>query len=290
MAPHTSVTQIRLNNVIVYLTVAASALRELETAVGTPFLTTISNTTVSLLSGVQNAKSKRDECVQFLEHIHAILYGIIALHVNSDTGGVLAPATLDHIAKFTETLQKIRVFVESQQEGNRIKQFLRQSETSALLKDCNLGLQQALDVLKIQTGANILADLGDMQRNSEERHNKLLELIATLSDGSNSDRLSTINGSLIGSHNSSNSLSLLPGKPKIFHGREMELKQIIKALAGGSARIAILGAGGMGKTSLAKAALHHPDITAKYKEHFFVSTDSVTTGSDLLVLLVPISV
>ncbi|KAJ6541313.1 hypothetical protein B0H10DRAFT_1970774 [Mycena sp. CBHHK59/15] len=235
MAPHTSVTQIRLNNVIVYLTVAASALRELETAVGTPFLTTISNTTVSLLSGVQvsstalhevynrteyqqNAKSKRDECVQFLEHIHAILYGIIALHVNSDTGGVLAPATLDHIAKFTETLQKIRVFVESQQEGNRIKQFLRQSETSALLKDCNLGLQQALDVLKvwqyvchmeisfsmifqIQTGANILADLGDMQRNSEERHNKLLELIATLSDGSNSDRLSTINGSLIGSHN-----------------------------------------------------------------------------------------
>ncbi|KAJ7483584.1 hypothetical protein FB451DRAFT_1235039 [Mycena latifolia] len=182
-------------------------------------------------------------------------------------------------------MQKIRVFVESQQEGNKIKQFLRQSESSSLLKDCNLGLQQALDVFEIQSGANVLADITDMQRVSEARHNELLELITTLSDGSHSDRLSTINGSLFSSYESSHSLSLLPGKPKIFHGREMELEQIIQVLTEVSARLAILGAGGMGKTSLAKAALHHPDITAKYKEHFFVAADSVTTSSDLAGLV-----
>ncbi|KAJ7624484.1 hypothetical protein FB45DRAFT_836537 [Roridomyces roridus] len=40
------------------------------------------------------------------------------------------------------------------------------------------------------------------------------------------------------------------------------------------ARIAILGPGGMGKTSLAKAALHNPDILAKYQHRFFVSCES----------------
>ncbi|KAJ7483594.1 hypothetical protein FB451DRAFT_1439841 [Mycena latifolia] len=295
MAPHTSTTQIRLNHLIVYLAVAVSALSDLEAVVGTPFLKTISNTTASILNGVQGyiwteypqkARSKRNECVRFVEQIYEIIHMIIALHVNSDTGGVLAPSTLDHIGKFNETLQKIRVFVESQQEGNRLKQFLRQSETSSLLKDCSIGLQQTLDVFKIQTCSNLLGSIEDLQRNLDSRHEELLELIATLSEGSSSDRVSTINGSVIDFHDSSTSFSLLPGKPKIFHGRATELDLIIKALTiGGSARIAILGAGGMGKTSLAKAALHHMDITAKYREQFFIATDSVTICSDLAGLV-----
>ncbi|KAJ7512264.1 hypothetical protein B0H11DRAFT_1699047 [Mycena galericulata] len=50
-------------------------------------------------------------------------------------------------------------------------------------------------------------------------------------------------------------------------------------------RIAILGPGGMGKTSLAKAALHHPNITAKYADRFFVPCDSATTGVDIAALI-----
>ncbi|KAJ7117622.1 hypothetical protein C8R44DRAFT_575550, partial [Mycena epipterygia] len=50
-------------------------------------------------------------------------------------------------------------------------------------------------------------------------------------------------------------------------------------------RIAILGAGGMGKTSLAKAALHHPDIICKYQNQFFVAADSATTSIELAALI-----
>ncbi|KAJ7078799.1 hypothetical protein C8R44DRAFT_594720, partial [Mycena epipterygia] len=50
-------------------------------------------------------------------------------------------------------------------------------------------------------------------------------------------------------------------------------------------RIAILGAGGMGKTSLAKAALHHPDMVSKYQTRFFVAVDSATTSVDLAALI-----
>lgn len=84
---------------------------------------------------------------------------------------------------------------------------------------------------------------------------------------------------------SSESFSMLPSRPKIFHGRESELKEIVNALNARCPRIAVLGPGGIGKTSLARAALHHPNIIAKYEHQFFVACDSATTGFELAALI-----
>ncbi|KAJ7469484.1 hypothetical protein FB451DRAFT_1038716, partial [Mycena latifolia] len=77
----------------------------------------------------------------------------------------------------------------------------------------------------------------------------------------------------------------LPAKPKIFHGRESELHQILQSFRNKDApRVAILGTGGIGKTSLAKAALHHPgerDVLTK----LFVASDSATTSIELATLV-----
>ncbi|KAJ7464043.1 P-loop containing nucleoside triphosphate hydrolase protein, partial [Mycena latifolia] len=78
---------------------------------------------------------------------------------------------------------------------------------------------------------------------------------------------------------------MLPSKPKIFHGRDSELKDIVEILNQRSPRIAILGPGGIGKTSLARAALHHPDITTKYECQFFVACDSASSGIAIAALL-----
>lgn len=52
-----------------------------------------------------------------------------------------------------------------------------------------------------------------------------------------------------------------------------------------SARVAILGPGGIGKTTLATAALHHPDISAKYAHRHFVSCESAANHTDLVSLI-----
>jgi Cdc6-like AAA superfamily ATPase len=71
---------------------------------------------------------------------------------------------------------------------------------------------------------------------------------------------------------------MLPSQPKIFHGQDSELSHILQLFSQGTPKIAILGAGGMGKTSLARAVLHHTEITEKYnQQQFFIACDSAAT-------------
>ncbi|KAJ7702932.1 P-loop containing nucleoside triphosphate hydrolase protein, partial [Mycena metata] len=78
----------------------------------------------------------------------------------------------------------------------------------------------------------------------------------------------------------------LPAEPKIFHGREGELTDILKLFSESSPRIAILGAGGMGKTSLSRAVLHHSKITTKYHvNRFFIACDGSTNKIELVNII-----
>ncbi|KAJ7495286.1 hypothetical protein FB451DRAFT_1213756 [Mycena latifolia] len=284
MSRQASVADIRLDNTIACLFPAIALLNNLADAFGTPFVPAISNTTLSLITAVQNVKKNKDDCIQLLEHIYQLLCAIINLHIRSETKGNLPPGTLDHVGKFTETLHKIHTFVEAQQDGSKIRHFFRHTETKTLLGECQAGLQQAFEVFKTGTGITVLYNITQIQQEAEMMHKEVLELISTLSDGTTSDRSSSIYR-MDGCQNSSDSISMLPAKPKIFHGRETEINEIVEILQREMPRIAILGAGGMGKTSLAKAILYHPNIVAKYAQRFFVAAESVTTSNGLSVLI-----
>ncbi|KAJ7024854.1 P-loop containing nucleoside triphosphate hydrolase protein, partial [Mycena alexandri] len=78
----------------------------------------------------------------------------------------------------------------------------------------------------------------------------------------------------------------LPAEPKIFHGRDTEIADILKLFKEATPRIAILGAGGMGKTSLSRAVLHHPEIASRYHNNqFFIACDGLTNKLDLTGLI-----
>jgi hypothetical protein len=81
-----------------------------------------------------------------------------------------------------------------------------------------------------------------------------------------------------------------PNAPQIFFGRDAELTQIIHMVLAGivsrPARIAILGPGGYGKTTLASAVLTHDHV----REHFgnachFVPCESIFSSEALLIEL-----
>ncbi|KAJ7751681.1 P-loop containing nucleoside triphosphate hydrolase protein [Mycena metata] len=79
---------------------------------------------------------------------------------------------------------------------------------------------------------------------------------------------------------------MLPAEPQIFYGRESELTNILDHFSQGTPRIAILGAGGMGKTSLACAVLHHEEVTVKYQgNRIFVACDTASSKLELAGLI-----
>ncbi|KAJ7493856.1 hypothetical protein FB451DRAFT_1164723 [Mycena latifolia] len=266
MPPQPTVAQIRFSNTVQCLSSAGATLEVISTNLKAPFLEPISNTTRSLLAAVQVVKRNRDDCTQMLEQVHELIYGIIHLHITSATAGELSPNMLNHLEGFMETLRKIHTFVEAQQEKNRIKQFFRQVEMNILLRDCHLGLEKALEVFKFQ-GLRISSDMSEMQKYAQKTHNEVLELISASWDGWSDTE------SLISGHRSSFQSSEVSTIVQMF---SME----------GSPRIAILGAGGMGKTSLARAVLHHPEIAAKYNQHrVFIPCDAAASTVQLAAII-----
>ncbi|KAF8206106.1 hypothetical protein K438DRAFT_1756827 [Mycena galopus ATCC 62051] len=284
--PHEpTVNEIRLDNSRTCLTLALPLLNQLNDAFGPPFVQSISNTLQALVNSAQDVKRNKNKCAQLIDRIHQVLWSIIKLHVKSEAIGSLPLPMLDNIGKFVETLHKIYVYIETQQERNKIKQFFRSNELKRLLQECHAGLNWAMGVFEIHTEAETLNNINDFKKATNIMHKELNALIETLSDTSTISERSSIYQGVNESKNSSNSFSMLPPKPKIFHGREKELDNVLKLLSHQSPRLAILGGGGMGKTSLARAALHHPDICSKFEHRFFVSAESATTNIELAALI-----
>ncbi|KAJ7307712.1 hypothetical protein DFH08DRAFT_1051622 [Mycena albidolilacea] len=278
-------TKVRLNTLITCFTIMVETLEILANSLQADFLQAIANTTRSLLKNIETVKKNKRTCTELMEETHELLNAIIILHINSDTGGVLPPSTLNHIGKFTKTLHKIHTFVEAHQSSSKIKQFFRQGEMSTLLKDCKNGLTQGLGFFQLKN-MGVLSDISKNEMVVKQRHQEVLAMIDGLSDSTSSARASMMSRVYSQSQNSSQSISILPSHPKIFHGRESEMLTILKLLGGETPRIAILGTGGMGKTSLARAVVHHPEISVKYAQHrYFVACDSAANKIELAALI-----
>ncbi|KAK7039773.1 NB-ARC domain-containing protein [Favolaschia claudopus] len=262
----------QVNSTLKYASIAASTLSDISDSTSIPFLRTISAVSVSILAVVQTVKTNQDECLRMVARIEEVLSIMLRL---SAQGEELAPGTLHNVGS---TLQKIHAYVTAQQHAGIFKRFFRQNENTALLTECKAGLAHALDVFGIETRLLTTAEMAEMRERAEKRHGELVELFSA----KGSDTASLVNKSVFEFKNSTTSLLLLPPIPKIFHGRDAELDALVRLLLQDSARVTILGPGGIGKTSLATTALHHPEVSAKYPHQYFVSCESANNHDSLL--------
>ncbi|KAJ7210998.1 P-loop containing nucleoside triphosphate hydrolase protein, partial [Mycena rebaudengoi] len=280
-------TATSFENLIQYTILAATTAENIAETAKVPFLGSTATLCLSITTSIQTIRSNREEYVEILEHIHEILCIIVQLDSTSEIRGVLPTALLYDIAKFTEALEKVFMVLNGQQKGTlgKIKGFFRQPEAAEKVETCKQELSRMVGLFKAQVTGSTLSQMGQMKKDAKEQHEKLVALLEKDSTLTRSDR-SSMAGTLAGlKNNSSGSFGLLPPCPQIFNGRESELQDVVNILIQDSAHIAILGAGGMGKTSLATAALHNPQVEAKYSHRYFVPCHSSPTCTELAVTI-----
>ncbi|KAJ7290263.1 hypothetical protein C8J57DRAFT_1705704 [Mycena rebaudengoi] len=216
----------QLENLIQYTTVAASTVEGIAGSFQIPFLSSAVALTLSILKCVEAARSNRDEWMIMVEQIHEILCTITTLCSTSEIKGVLPTALLYDIAKFTETLQKIFTFLTAQQKMGKIKKLFKQPDNAGKLEMCKQELNKTIGIFRVRAGGSTLSQIGNVKKDAKQQHDELMALLNADPDLSSSD-LSSVIGTLSSSGNSSSSFSLLPASPKIFHGRESELKDVV---------------------------------------------------------------
>ncbi|KAF7352079.1 NB-ARC domain-containing protein [Mycena venus] len=267
------------DKILDYTGEAATALREVAAGTQIPFLSRVCALSLTIISMVRTTKFQRDRCLRIIEEVHRLLCVLISLCIYSED--IQSPKMLEQIAQYAVTLQKLDSCLRAQRELGTIKRLFKQIEIIAQLDSCEAELRAAVGNLTVNQGVEISTVLVEFNIDTERRHQELLELISSQSDSM--DTVSSIGKSFFNA--SSGSLSLLPASPKIFHGRESQLKDLVDALLAEPARVAILGPGGMGKTTLAMAALHDPNILEKYPACYFISCDSSHTSDSLVAVM-----
>ncbi|KAJ7589627.1 P-loop containing nucleoside triphosphate hydrolase protein [Mycena floridula] len=253
---------------------AARILHDIANATKSSYLQGLAGVGSMIFETMGNVKSNKEKCLIMTEQAYELVCAVINC---CEDAIELAPAFLHSLSVLTLTLQKVVSFLRNQTGGNLIKRVLNYQQNATLMEDCISSLQHALALFKVQTGVMTAARIVEMQAAATKRHTELMNIISVPNE---LDALYEL-------RQSSSSVSvLLPPVPKIIHGRQDELNHITNALCQhDTARVAILGPGGIGKTSLAQAILHDPNIVTKYGDHrYWISCDSSESANDLIAV------
>ncbi|KAJ7445327.1 hypothetical protein FB451DRAFT_1376213, partial [Mycena latifolia] len=238
-----------------FTSIVVSTLSDASDGSNVPYVRAITGATLSVLETAQSVKIYKTQCIVMLERLHMFLCILVQL-----------------------TIQSINSCLAEQQNGGPLRRFLRNAEVSTRIQECMVRLDAAIEDFRVNFISVVGNTVKEMQADLVGRQQQIIELIQHDTDseaGSSAQPFDRIKVGISGA------ISLLPGRPQIFHGRETQLETLVAMCISAPARVSILGAGGVGKTSLSLALLHDPQITRAFSERYFVSYLLVTMAAYL---------
>ncbi|KAJ3492963.1 hypothetical protein NLJ89_g11126 [Agrocybe chaxingu] len=215
-------------------------------AANVPGLKTAAAIMLEIVNVVETAMHNKDNCNSLALRIYETFR---AVQIN-DLGSTHEFQSI--ISDFEGSLEKLLDKVKSLASQSFIKRTLHSEANKELLADCEKLLAHCKDLFVIK-----------MHIHTGEKLQKLGDKLDNLKTSGNSP---DVNLSIS---------SIPPPAPAIFVGRDEIIEEGIQYLQQKGSRIAIIGAGGMGKTALALTLLHDPKIQEVYTGGYLESSSSV---------------
>ncbi|KAJ6501389.1 hypothetical protein DFH09DRAFT_1102457 [Mycena vulgaris] len=169
-------------------------------------------------------------------------------------------------------------YPDSKRFADRARLVYKRSELKAAATQCGNDVDSALGIFQAKLQIDLFKTIRDLRNDIGD-----LRSAATLIANLNSTWVPLIwisTGQLITYYSS---VSCLPPSPPIFYGRLVEVDHVVNlVLNHAPARVAIIGSGGIGKTSIALTSIHHPDVEKHFlNQRLFLSCEAVITAESL---------
>ncbi|KAJ7215444.1 hypothetical protein GGX14DRAFT_608369, partial [Mycena pura] len=231
----------------VALDIAASLTQNL------PYIGAISKVLVEISKFV-------DEVEAFKSSWKAVISKIQAIQTIIDDFDMIKQAFKD----FEACLVNVIVTMNKCKATSRIQLIRKSSKLVAEVAQCDRAVDSALSILQAKLQLSQWKDIRDI-RNAVMDH---------------TPRVSKLNST-------SSLAAILPPAPAIFFGRDKEVDRVVDLILNDEpASVAIVGTGGIGKTSIALASIHHSKVQEHFQtQRFFLSCEATSTSDSLVQAL-----
>ncbi|KAJ6533995.1 hypothetical protein DFH09DRAFT_1092163 [Mycena vulgaris] len=268
------------------LDIAASATQNV------PYLGAISKVLVEVLKIIDEVnvcKSTWKSVMSKIQEIHTIVDSFCMLCEQEEMMEDELPDTIKKaFKKFEGCLLKVIATMndcksDSKHFGNLIRLACKRSKLTAAAMQCGDEVVLALNLFQVNLQIDQVKMIRDQSKMIRDQSKMICDQSKRIDDLVN---VLGPHGHLIANLNSV-SASLLPPAPLIFHGRSVEVDHVVDLILNHApARVAIVGSGGIGKTSIALTSIHHANVEKEFLcQRFFLSCEAILTADNLVLEL-----
>ncbi|KAJ7047891.1 hypothetical protein C8F04DRAFT_986248 [Mycena alexandri] len=283
--PSVEVPRSKLSKILSGTTNSVTTILEAFIVVGEasniPYLKGIAGIILLVSNSVKGTEENRVSCTRLAQMVFE-LASVAARHLEENGDSHRFSLGIQGLTRaFARILQALQTCT----RRSYARRFIESVNDANLLAECEKELQQCLNIFQIRS--HISTSVAFKRKDTADEVFKdqvsdvLLPVKALLAEA-----VPEIHDTLEVPEVSDEAVGI-PAMPQIFYGRDSELSELVHLFSQSQqAHAVLMGQGGAGKSSLALALMHRPEMQQNFRHRrFFVNCNSAKRSADLITRL-----
>ncbi|KAG8884981.1 hypothetical protein FRB98_002069 [Tulasnella sp. 332] len=263
--------------------ISVQILQSLQSLIPVPFVQVAIGAASQVIQIAQAVQSNVEGVSVLTDRVNAVILVVITplrgkreTDISRDLKASIERLSKDLLAIGSD-VQRVKKRVDISRISSIIKAAVRYGDNAGLIASCTSRLDWAMQVFEVESHIQNSLRIAQMADKLEHVQADVQDIKAIVHD---------LAGRAVMCDSSLPSTAI-PPKPAIFYGRESDVEDIVhRILSCAAARYALLGPGGIGKTSVAAAIMQHPDVVICFdSRRYWASCEQASSLESLYTIL-----